>query len=169
MNSNRYNIRILGFLVFFLVVPLASYAEYVNLNPSEACSFMSSNGMATRGYKNPDGVGYFCSSPYKEIGTGYPLKNNIAYYAEGDAGKVTKLKLVLNVYYKKEAKQAQTELMKNAETLLKKALKASLPKEAKDAILAGKSGKWKVGDVDISVARENWPTGKGYEIKLRVE
>jgi len=48
-------------------------------------------------------------------------------------------------------------------------LKASLPKQAKDAILAGKSGKWKVGDVDISVARENWPTGKGYEIKLRVE
>ncbi len=105
------------FLLFFLMAPLISYAEYGNPNPSEACSYMSPMGMATRGYKNPDGIGYFCSSLYKELGSGSPLANNIAYYAEGDAQKVTRLKLVLNVNSKQQAKQAHTELVKSADAL----------------------------------------------------
>lgn len=81
------------FLFLLLTAPLISYADYENSSHSEACGFMSAMGMATRGYKNPDGMGYFCSSPYKELGTGFPLTNNIAYYAEGDAKKVTILSI----------------------------------------------------------------------------
>jgi hypothetical protein len=157
------------FLLFLFMTPFTSSAEYGNSNPSEACSFMRAMGMATRGYKNPDNMGYFCSSPYKELGTGFPLANNIAYYAEGNAQKVTKLKLVLNVNSKQEAKPAHIELANSAEALLKKALNVALPKQAKEAILTGSNGKWKVGNSDISVTRIEWPTGKGYEIKFIVE
>jgi len=110
------------FLLFLLMTPFISSAEYGNSTPSQACSFMSAMGMATRGYKNPDNMGYFCSSPYKELGTGFPLANNMAYYAEGNAQKVTKLKLVLNVNSKHEAKQAHIEWANSAEALLKKAM-----------------------------------------------
>ena len=159
-----------GLLLFLsLTAPLISYADYENSTPSEACGFMSAMGMATRGYKNPDNMGYFCSSPYKELGSGFPLANNIAYYAEGDAKKVTKLKLVLNVNSKQEAKQAHTEMANSAGILLKKALNTALPQEAKDAILAGGNGKWKIGNANVSVTRIDWPTGKGYDIKFIVE
>ncbi|MFH0727988.1 MAG: hypothetical protein V2B19_16800 [Pseudomonadota bacterium] len=155
--------------IFSLTAPWVSHAEYANPNPSDACSFMSAIGMNTRGYKNPDGIGYFCSSSYKELGTGFPLKNNIAYYAEGSDQKVTKLKLVLNVNSKQEAKQAYAELKNSAEALLKKALNASLPQEASKAILAGSNGNWKIGNAKVSLIRADWPTGKGHEIIFIVE
>jgi hypothetical protein len=155
--------------LFSLTVPWVCHAEYANPNPSDACSFMSAMGMNTRGYKNPDGIGYFCSSPYKELGTGFPFKNNIAYYAEGSEEKVTNLKLVLNVNSKQEAKQAHAVLNDSAQTLLKKALSASLPQETQKAILAGSNGKWKIGNANVSVTRADWPTGKGYEIKFIVQ
>lgn len=165
----KHYFRILFFSAIVLSVPLVSRAEIKNINPSEACDFMSTRGMATRGYKNPDGIGYFCSSSYIEMGSGLPVKNNIAYYAEGDAEKVTNLKLVLNVNFKQEAKQAHTELANSSEILMERALNAHLPQQVKEAILAGKNGKEKIGNVNIIITRVDWPTGKGYELKYVVE
>lgn len=165
----KHYYALLFILALVLSVPLVSHAEYVNPNPQEVCGFMSTMGMGTRGYKNPDGIGHFCSSPYKEFGSGFPLKNNIAYYAEGDAQKIRKLKLVLNVNSKQEAKQAHTELASSAEVLLNKALNVPLPQQVREAILAGNSGKWQIGIANVSVTRIDWPTGKGYEVKLLIE
>lgn len=156
-------------LLFFDMVPLNSYAEYENSNTAEACGLMNSMGMVTRGYKNPDGMGYFCSSPYKELGREFPLANNIAFYAEGDAQNVKKLKLVLNVNSKPNSEKAHIEFANCVETLLKMALKAALPQETKIAILTGSNGKWKINNASISVVRTDWPTGKGYDIKFIIE
>ena len=163
-------IRLLILLVIYtLAAPWVSHAEYENPNPSDACNFMSAMGMNTGSNRDPDGFWYFCSSTYKELGTSFPMKNNSAYYAEGSEQKVTKLKLLLNVNSKQEAKQAHTELKNSADALLRKALNAPLPQEAKKAILAGSSGNWKIGNAKVSVIRADWPTGKGYEIKFIVE
>ena len=168
MKKNIYRVG-LFLAIFSLTAPWVSHAEYSNQNPLDVCNFMSGMGLNTGSYKDPDGFGYFCSSPYKELGTSFPVKNNIAYYAEGGGQKVTKLKLVLNVNSKQEANQAHAELKKCAEALLKKALNAPLPQEAKKAILAGSSGNWEIGNAKVSVIRADWPLCKGYEIKFIVE
>ncbi len=158
-------------LVLFILTiffPCTSSAEYSNSNPSEACAYLDSRGMTTRGYKNPDGLGFFCSSPYKEL-AGSPLSNNIAYYAEGDQKTVRKLKLILNVNSKKTSKGAHSELAASADTLVRQALKAPLPPKAKEAILAGKSGSWKIGKSTLNLKREDWRTGKGYELRFSIE
>lgn len=154
--------------LYLMTFPSLTMAGSLNLEPPKACDYLSGSGLPTRGYKNPDGIGYHCSSPYKELGPGSP-KNNIAYYAEGDSKQVKKLKLVLNVNNRQTAKQAHSELATSAENLAKKALNAPLPDEVKKAILDGRNGTWKVGKSSLQLTRIDWPTGKGYDLKFVIE
>ncbi len=133
------------------------------------CSYLNEAGMRTRGWKNFYGSEYGCSSPYKEFGSGFPLKNNLAYYVDGGSNKARILKLVLNVNNKAEAKSAHAEMLKAAITLSKKAVASDLPQSIKVAINRGTKAKAKVGNVSIELIRIDWPTGKGYELKLFIE
>jgi len=145
-----------------------SHAAYSNTKTSEACQFMASAGLSTSGYKT-DSMSYYCVSQPKPIGEGYPLPNTIGYHTNGDASTVKKVYLVLNVNQKSQAKAAYAALLKDAELLTKKALGENLPTAAKEAIKSGKSGNWKVKQASVKVSRENWPTGKGHEVKFIIE
>ena len=91
-------------------------------SPERACFFLSDLGIQTQGYKNY-GISYGCSSPYKEIGSAFPLPNNIAYYASGDQLSANQLKLVLNVNHRGDAETANRELLKLSEALANRAIK----------------------------------------------
>jgi len=78
------------------------------------------------------------------------------------------LKFVLNIDSKQEAKPAHTELINSAE-VLSKAINAPFPQQAKETIWAGRDRRWKIGDVNVTITRINWPTGNGYEVQLVVE
>jgi hypothetical protein len=52
--------------------------------------------------------------------------------------------------------------------LTKRALNAELSDEVLAALLAGRPGKWKAGINGIEVFREDWSTGKGYEIHFTI-
>jgi len=144
-------------------------AELKSTVPADVCAYMSVMGLKTRGWKNQYDNIYGCSSSYKDIGTGYPLANNLAYYAEGERTVVTQVKLVLNVNNKGASNAAHSELLKAAEALTTKASGKTLPQSLKDAIKSGSKRSAKVGNSSIEVVRINWPTGKGYEIKVFIE
>ncbi|MDD3294528.1 MAG: hypothetical protein PHG20_07575 [Geobacteraceae bacterium] len=147
-----------------------SYAEYRNSKPNEACQFMSSAKLATGGYKTIEGMNeYYCVSEPKKVSDGHPLPNTIGYHVTGDASTAKRVYLVLNVNQNNQKKTAYLSLLKDSELLTKKALNANLPHAVMKSITSGKSGTWKLKNTSIKVRRENWPTGKGHEIKFIIE
>jgi hypothetical protein len=137
-------------------------------NPQVACALMSHiSGLQTRGYKSTGTEGDFlCSSHYKDLSQESPLPNLVAYYAEGDAEKVHRLKLVLDVNVPQKAEEAHGMLMAYSDELALKALGEGLSPEMKDAILAGRPEAYMAGELFVELKREAWPTGRGYEMKF---
>ena len=50
----------------------SAHAELQVTAPSSACSIVEHVGLVTRGWKDRGGADYGCTTPYKDIGTGYP-------------------------------------------------------------------------------------------------
>lgn len=139
-----------------------------------ACAYLRSVGLSTDHYWRDDGERLFhCLSSYKELGTvaeplGLGQKNNLAYYVDGDAERIHQMMLVLNVNQRHEAKQAHQEFLRVAKTLTQQALNTPLPKATEQAITAGKPWQGTVKVATLELTRDDWPTGKGYELKLLV-
>jgi hypothetical protein len=139
-----------------------------------ACAYLNDVGLGTGRYWRDDGEPLFhCLSPMTELGIaaephGLGLKNNLAYYVDGDAERAHDLLLKLNVNQRQEAKQAQQALVRAAKALTQQALNAPLPKTAEQAIAAGKPWQGTLKGATVVLAREDWPTGKGYDLKFRV-
>jgi hypothetical protein len=163
------NYLIVAIVIFAMLTAGHANAELKVTKPSEACGYLTGIGLAPRGWKNYYGDVYGCTSPYKELGSGFPLKNNLAYYVEGTATAVRQLKLVLNVNNRAEAEKAHAELLKAAELLAKKSLNKTLPANILVAITEGENVSSRIGDATVDVLRDDWPTGKGYEIKVIIK
>lgn len=135
-------------------------------SPASVCALLNNIGLATGSWKNFYDNEFGCISPYKEIGPGFPLANNLAYYVEGDKNSVTGAKLVLNVNTKSQATSAHSALLRATEALSIKIAGVELPQVIKDAITEGTPVKTQVGKTAVEVKRDNWPTGKGYELHV---
>jgi hypothetical protein len=144
-----------------------------------ACAYLQSVGLGTNRYWRDDGERLFhCLSSYKELGTaadplGLSSKNNLAYYVDGDAERVHQMKLVLNVYHhnvkpRHGLVQAHQPLGQAAKRLTQEALKTPLPQAAEQAIAAGKPWLGMVKAATFQLIRDDWPTGKGYELHFLI-
>lgn len=135
-------------------------------SPAEVCALLDSDGLATRGWKVYGGNEYGCTSDYKDIGSGSPLVNHLAYYVDGDRNSVTQAALVLSVHNKSQAASGHSALLSSSEELGIKLATVKLPQPIKDAITEGKPITAKEGKTTIVVERDDWPTSKGYEIHV---
>jgi hypothetical protein len=139
-----------------------------------ACAYLQSVGLGTDRYWRDDGERLFhFLSPMTPLGTaaephGLGLKNNLAYYVDGDAERAHEMLLKLNVNQRQEAKQAHQALVRAAKALTQQALNTPLPKAAEQAITAGKPWRGTVTAATLELTREDWPTGKGYDLKFLV-
>jgi hypothetical protein len=139
-----------------------------------ACAYGRSVGLVTDRYWRDDGERLFhCLSPYKELGTvadslGLGLKNNLAYYVDGNTDRIDQMKLVLNVNQRHEAKRAHQELVRAAKVIAQEALKLPLPKAAEQTIAAGKPWQGAVKAATFELTRDDWPTGKGYTLDFLI-
>lgn len=141
-------------------------ATFLSTDPSTVCNYLTNGGLATRGWKKQYDNEFGCSSPYKEIGTGAPLANNLAYYVEGGPSEAKVVNLVLNINNKALAASAYAELLKAAQALSPKLTGGKLPSEISSAIANGNKASANAGATQIEVIRIDWPTGKGHEIKV---
>lgn len=155
-------------IIFSYFAPNAANAGLKTTTPSDVCNYMKDFGLITGGWINEYDNEFGCSSPYKQLDSGFPLANNLAFYAEGNSTAVNLVKLVLNVNNRNSAKTAHQELLKAAEVLSITATGEKLPKALKDAITDGKKAIAKVGPSSVEIIRFDWPTGKGYEIKVSI-
>lgn len=137
-----------------------------------ACAYLRSVGLDTGRYWRDDGDRVFhCLSPMTQLGTAaepYGLKNNLAYYVDGDAERIHQMLLKLNVNQRHEAQQAQQTLLRAVKALTQQALNTPLPKVAEQAITAGKPWRGTVKAATLELTREDWPTGKGYDLKFLI-
>jgi hypothetical protein len=143
-----------------------------------ACAYLDSLGLKTGRYWREDGDAIFhCLSPYKDLGTvtdplGLPVKNNLAYHVDGDTERIHKMQLVLNVYHNvkpgHEATQAHQALLQAAKRLIQGALRMPLLKAAEQAIAAGYPWRGTTKTAALELTRDEWPTGKGYELHFLV-
>ncbi len=145
-----------------LATPVA--ADLKVTAPTTVCSCLSTVGLPTGGWKKIYDT-YTCLSNYKPLGTGLAL-NNLAFYVEGRATAVFEAKLVLNVHDKTQATAARVELANAAEALCRAVTGVELPAAARTAIRAGKTASVKAGPSTLKVEREDYPSGKGYELRV---
>lgn len=139
------------------------------IEPTAACNYLRESGLGARGWTNSYEDVYGCSSPYKELGTQYPMANNLAYYVDGKADRVSRLKLVLNVNFDPQAENARAELLKAAILLTAKSLNRELPIPIRVAIRVGRDASAEAAGVSFEVLHLDWPTGKGYEVQFIIK
>lgn len=134
--------------------------------PQEACAYLADvPGLRTNTYKSLYEADFGCFSRYKSLdGEGAALPNNLAYYVEGDARRALRLKLVLNVNVPAQGRAALAELRHSGEALAVRALGQPLPVDVGRALAEGRAGEWVVGQTQVQIRRDVWPTGKGYGV-----
>lgn len=94
------------------------------------------------------------------------MPNNLAYYVTGDQHAAKELKLVLNVNDRDNAEDGHRALAIASGFLTKAALGTYLMEEVYKALVAGRADRWKAGKNKIEIVRDDWETGKGYEVKF---
>jgi hypothetical protein len=162
---------IFGGALLSLIIIAAAPAEALlkTDSPPEVCASLKDVGLAARSWRNLHDTSYGCSSPYKEIGSGNPLANTLAFYANGDRSTVALVYLVLNVNVPALAAAAHGELLKAADVLVERATGAHLTASLREAITIGAARTGRVGGAAVEVVRKNWPTGRGYELHVIIK
>jgi hypothetical protein len=157
--------------ILLLLISFPAFAELTDNNPQVVCDWMRAKGYITRNYNSLGAPTYSCGSRYKEVmkGRAFPLANNIAYYARGDANEVSTVWLMLNVNHQPTADAAMREFLSDAQALSKAATGSPLPPTVSEAIAQGNYWSQSVGSARVKVEKEVWPTGKGYEIRVTFE
>lgn len=145
----------------------------IGFDPRDACEYLGSiPGMmgSYEKYKpmfnDPVGNDYSCGSKYKDIGSGFPLANNIAYYVRGTQDRAQRLRILLNVNQPMLIGEAMPVFSHAADTLFKAVFSTSLTSEISSALAEGKKGSWSHAGYVIEVNKEDWPTGRGYEFNF---
>lgn len=133
-------------------------------NPGQACSFLEPF-LKTGAYKLDYEDNYYCFTPYKDVGGDSPgLANNLAYYVDGVQDVAEKLKLVLNYNQPKSAASATEQLISSSTMLAEKATDQRIPEEVARALSMGSPLVKSENGYRHEVKREDWPTGRGYEV-----
>jgi hypothetical protein len=137
--------------------------------PDELCRLMEPHGMRTsRGWIHQinDEWG-FATSQVVVSGT-KPFENGVVFVGNGTRNRVGDLVLKLYVNDPETANDAQRALATFAGTLISGALGSSVPGDLTSAILAGRPGAWSLAGHKVTLERNVWPTGKGYDLRLVV-
>lgn len=139
----------------------------------ESCSYLGSlSGYEPNDYKGSyaGDTEYMCGTPYKNIGsaTNSKLANNISYYVKGNQFSANELKLILNINQPKQSKSAKKELANAVDVLFEAVFDKKTDEKIKKSILAGTDGEWIVGSHKISLIKNVWSTGAGYELDFSI-
>ncbi|RMN31412.1 hypothetical protein [Pseudomonas cannabina] len=156
-------------LPLVLIFATPAFADLKLSDPGKVCSLLTDQGLKGRKWTHYGDGTSGCASSYKEIGGGLPLANNLAFYANGQGETVNNVKLVLNYNQPDSAvasEAATKALISASEKLALRYLGAKLPKSIVTAIDWGRSAKVNIGSGAVEVVREEWTSGKGYEIQV---
>ncbi len=139
--------------------------------PEKACGFIGTGfGVSVRPYHRLGSYDetYGCATSYKTLGSGFPLANNLAYYVTGSQHLAIEVKLVLNVNVRSTQAEAKRELKKFSSVITQAATGIKLPTDIANAISTGSPKVIEKHGYKLQLTRDDWPTGKGYELHFAV-
>lgn len=155
-------------IVASLAIATSASAEILTPEPSKACALLADAGLKGRKWVDDYGDGSAgCASDYKDIGSSSAgMANNLAYYVTGAGSSANEVKLVLNYNQPSHSASGTAALLAASKKLSQRALGAGLPDSVAKLIKKGEGGSEQVGKGVVEVVRDDWPTGKGYEVKV---
>ncbi|WP_137279545.1 hypothetical protein [Pseudomonas rhizoryzae] len=158
-------------ILFFAFVfnSLQASAELKFTGPSDVCNLLANSALKGRKWVDYGDGTSGCASNYKDIGSGRPLANNLAFYATGVGQAVKQVKLVMNVNNPASASSAIKQLSQASAILSTKLLGAPLPDDVRAAISKGATKTAVLGSGSVEVLKDVWPTGRGYEIQVIIK
>lgn len=158
-------------ILFFAVVfsSFQAAAELKFTGPSDVCNLLANSGLKGRKWVDYGDGTSGCASDYKDIGSGRPLANNLAFYATGAGQSVKQVKLVMNANNPASASAAIKQLSQASANLSVKLLGAQLPDDIKIAISKGIPKNAVLGTGSVEVVKDAWPTGRGYELQVIIK
>lgn len=138
-------------------------------SPYVAKDFLKDEGLATRPYHRSFENEWFAGSNYLEIGEGFGLKNNLAYYLNGNEHAVTELKLTLNINQPDSPADAEARFFDIGAILLAKSLGHEPALTIRDRFY-GDSGSVEIEGKQIYFEKDFWQGGipGGYSRRLSV-
>lgn len=167
----RKDTKMLKAIIFFVaaLISLQAVAELKVTSPADACGLLAGSDLKGRKWVDYGDGTAGCASNYKDIGSGRPLANNLAFYATGMGQSVKQVKLVMNANSPASASLAIKQLSQASASLSTKLLGAPLPANIKAAIDKGIPKSAVVGSGSVEVVKDVWPTGRGYEIQVIIK
>jgi hypothetical protein len=101
--------------------------------------------------------------------SGYkPSENYIWYHVMGNRDTVGYSRLRLVVNDRATSADAHRSLASYSEKMFSAAAGQSVPLHVSAAILSGKGGEWTVNGKLVILDVDQWPTGKGYDLRLTI-
>ncbi|EPG1832750.1 TPA: hypothetical protein N2B89_005898 [Pseudomonas aeruginosa] len=161
----------LYFSFLLLLSASSAFAALPSNNPDQVCAYLTREHLPTRGWHVQDDSFAGCSSNYRELGdSGTGLANNIAYYATGQGNTVSQVKIVLNLNQPQNPTRSIDALKQATRVLVQNMLNKAPPAEITSAIQHRRGDvKINLDQTSISVIRDDWPSGKGYELQVIIE
>ena len=145
-----------------------AWAGGFRADPAVACDLMAEQGLRTRGGYRAGGDIHGCTSQRRNLISGGHLNNSIRFLAQGDAEKVTRLALELQVNSRTGVQRTHRHLVEYARSLMMNALGIGMSEEIEAAILSAITGSWEAGDSQVTLERIvlNAPA---YELRFRIQ
>jgi len=139
-------------------------------SPYRAKDFLKHHELATRDYHRSFGDEWFAGSSYLELGSEFPLPNNLAYYVTGTEHAATSLKLCLNVNRADERDMAEARFVEVGSTLLDASLGTAAAEPAIHTLFALQPREIRIGARLVLLTHEQWDSGipGGYSRSLEI-
>ena len=112
-------------------------ASEIGWSPYLANDFLKEQGLPTRPYHRSYEDEWFAASDYLEIGNGFGLKNNLAYYLNGSEHAVSELKLKLHINEPDKPDEAEHRFRELGLILLSQALSQQPDSKILDQLRTG--------------------------------
>jgi len=152
--------------------PVESDASAFGFAPERVCGLLNERGLRTNAYQLVEDFRYSCWSArddlYKDLDTSDALgvPNTIAYSVIGSREAVREMRLTVDVNWVADGASARQTLADYADVLGAQATGSPLPAEARQSILAGRSGSWNSEGSEIQVLRAEREQGYGIEVVI---
>jgi hypothetical protein len=156
-------------LAAFLVLLPPPAAGFTSDSPLRACNYLVGSDVQTEGYQHYHGDTYGCEGSY--TGSNQSLRNGnyLTYQVLGSADRVRRLELSLSVMSSGNRHRALSSFADLAGKLFSRALGRPLPGEVSDFIQNGQQGVWELEGATLELTRQEWSSGKGFDLILSIE
>jgi len=141
----------------------------LSLEPEKACAALQDVRLNAGQYQLVSGDRYQCRSLKRRLPFGEPLQNEARYSAYGNADRVQRVELYVDVLGRREVQPTLRHMLKYCRSLVHSLLGQALDDKIATTVLAAGSGRWQIGAAQLTLRRNSATGDSGYRYTLTLE